>query len=849
MIRRLTAAQPAQLSDVPAILAPGRSALNYLALAAAVDRVAHMLAGLGVESSDRIALVCSNGPEMAVAFLAIAECATCAPLNPAYRASEFDFYLSDLQPRVVVVEAGLDSAVRAAAEGRGIPILELTPAFELVGAAPPGPAIRPSDACHVALLLHTSGTTSRPKLVQLTRANLCASARNIAESLQLREADRCLNVMPLFHVHGLVAALLASIASGGSVVCCPGFVAPKFFEWVEEFRPSWYTAVPTIHQSVVARAAGIERHSFRFIRSCSAALAPALMNQMEAVFRVPVIEAYGMTETAHQMASNPLPPRARKPGSVGVAAGTQVAIVEGEVVVRGPNVCTDGWFRTGDQGYLDAEGYLFLTGRSKEIINRAGEKIAPREIDEVLMLHPAVEQAVAFAVPQMSLGEVVAAAVVVRPGFSVGERGLREFAAERLAGFKVPEKIVFLEQIPTGPTGKIQRIGLAAKLGIDEIRESKGVREDFAEPHTKLENEVAVVFAAALGVRRAGLRDNFFDLGGDSVLATMLLSQLRGRMGIEIPLLAFLQDPTVAGVCERLQSGAQARTGELRLIIRAGQSPALFCIPGSHGNLVGFFRLAQHLGEQQPVTAFQLPTVEARGAGYSIQELAASYVQEVLALQPEGPYHLSGACTGGFVAYEMARQLDAKGKTVGALALMDCYNHAWADQLGRRKKLGYRLGLVRKRLDYHREGLREHGFGGAMAYLRPRVIAFGQGARERGDEWAHGLLVRLRAPLPARFLDPRLAIRRAAAEYHPSDWPGRLDLFCVEEPRADAYDYPEMGWEGKALCGARVHRLPGSHMAMLSEPSVLVLARELGALIAASEQLTERPSVRLGVRG
>src|SRR5208337_3905958 len=304
--------------------------------------------------------------------------------------------------------------------------------------------------------------------------------------------------MPLFHVHGLVGALLSSIASGGSVVCCPGFVAPKFFAWVEEFRPSWYTAVPTIHQSVVARAGKAQRHSFRFIRSCSSALAPSLMEEMEAVFRVPVIEAYGMTEAAHQMASNPLPPRKRKPGSVGVAAGPEITIIDGEVAVRGPNIFTDGWFRTGDQGRLDEEGYLFLTGRTKEIINRAGEKIAPREIDEVLLRHGAVAQAVAFAVPHATLGEAVAAAVVLRPGLNATERGLREFAAERIADFKVPEKILLLEEIPKGPTGKIQRIGLATKLGISEIGETRSARAPFVAPRTKVEIEIAAIFASML---------------------------------------------------------------------------------------------------------------------------------------------------------------------------------------------------------------------------------------------------------------------------------------------------------------------------------------------------------------
>ena len=831
--------------DALAILVPGHAPLSYGGLDAALDQITSALADLGLTPSDRIALVCSNGPEMAVAFLAIAGYAACAPLNPDYRGSEFDFYLSDLQPRAVVVEAGLDSAIHEAARRLGIPNLELTPNLELKwGGRPrprrtPDPPSGPTDA---ALLLHTSGTTSRPKLIQLTRANLSASAHNIARSLQLTEADRCLNVMPLFHVHGLIGALLSSIVSGASVVCCPGFVAPKFFEWVDEFRPSWYTAVPTIHQSVVARAGSAPKHSFRFIRSCSSALAPSLMEEMEAVFGVPVIEAYGMTEAAHQMASNPLPPRQRKPGSVGVAAGPEISIIDGEVAVRGPNIFTDGWFRTGDQGRIDEEGYLFLTGRSKEIINRGGEKISPREIDEVLMRHPSVAQAIAFAVPHPTLGEAVAAAVVLRPGLNTTERSLREFTAVHLADFKVPENILFLEEIPKGPTGKIQRIGLAAKLGVGEIRETRSAPAKFLEPQTKAEIEIAAIFAATLGIERVGLRDNFFFLGGDSLLATAALARIRASSGAEIPLIAFLENPTVNGVCQRLERTSESN--HVSLIVRAGQSPALFCIPGSYGNLVGFFRLAQHLGEEQPVTAFQLPKVTAERIAYSIQELAARYVAEMLALQPEGPYHLAGACTGGLVAYAMAAQLRAMNRTVGVLALMDCYQHGSRTV---HERFSYWTGLLAKRAAYHCSRLRECGFASAPTYLRPRVAALGAGVRERVEEWSYYALLRMNLPLPARLLDPRLAIRRAAAEYDPPDWPGRLDLFCVAEPRAEAYDYPEMGWQGKAAGGVRVHQLPGSHREMLSGPCALVLANQLRDCLAAPTVCAEPLGVGVAV--
>jgi acyl-CoA synthetase (AMP-forming)/AMP-acid ligase II len=358
-------------------------------------------------------------------------------------------------------------------------------------AAQGGPA-EPGDA---SMVLHTSGTTSRPKIVPLTQRNLCASAGNIARTLQFTAADRGLNIMPLFHIHGLIAGVLAPLAAGSQVFCTPGFNALKFFGWMDEAQPTWYTAVPTMHQAIVSRASKnaeiIKRHPLRFIRSSSSSMPPQVIRELEEVFGAPLIESYGMTEATHQMASNPLPPGLRKPGAVGLAAGPEVAIMGedgallprggiGEIVIRGANVTAgyesnakanaeafvNGWFRTGDQGTMDDDGYISLTGRLKEIINRGGEKVSPREVDEILMDHPAVAQVVCFGMPHAKLGEEVAAAVVLREGSAATERELQDFVSQRAADFKVPKKILFMEEIPKGATGKLQRIGLAAKLGL-----------------------------------------------------------------------------------------------------------------------------------------------------------------------------------------------------------------------------------------------------------------------------------------------------------------------------------------------------------------------------------------------
>ena len=583
-IYRLLARQAQSRPDAIAVAAPGRPPLTYARLHARAGAMVASLNALGVGRNDRVAIVLPNGPEMAMAFLGVASAATAAPLNPTYRAEEFDFYLSDLGAGALIVLSGSDSPAIRAAEALGIPVIELSTmpeaeagAFTLTGTAAAAPAGSPgyAEPDDVALVLHTSGTTSRPKLVPLTHANLCASAEHVRSALDLTPADRCLNVMPLFHIHGLVAAVLASLAAGAEVICTPGFYAPEFFGWMDTFRPTWYSAVPTMHQAILSRAPKhedvIRRSPLRFIRSSSSALPPQVMAGLEQAFGAPVIEAYGMTEAAHQMASNPLPPRQRKPGSVGLAAGPRIAIMDaagkllpagmqGEVVISGPNVTrgyesnaeanraafTDGWFRTGDQGCLDEEGYLSLTGRLKEIINRGGEKISPREIDEVLMDHAAVGQVVTFAIPDGMLGEEVGAAVVLRPGVEATEREIRDFAATRLADFKVPRTVLFLDEIPKGPTGKLQRIGLAGRLGLGSVeRPAAPARRAYAAPRTPVEELLAALWGEVLKVERVGVDEHFLDLGGDSMLATLLISRVRQELRLEMSLRSLFDAPTV----------------------------------------------------------------------------------------------------------------------------------------------------------------------------------------------------------------------------------------------------------------------------------------------------------------
>jgi acyl-CoA synthetase (AMP-forming)/AMP-acid ligase II len=483
------------LAEEPAIVVPDGLRLTYGELREQVSAATDILARLGLKRDDRIALVLPNSAEAIVLFLAASTVGTAAPLNAAYKEDEFRFYLEDIEARALVVPHGQGDAARRALPAGAILVeasfdgsarISLESEATTLAART---AAGPSDD-DIALVLHTSGTTSRPKLVPLRQRNLFVSAENIARTYDLTPGDVAVCVMPLFHIHGLMASTMATFWSGGTVVVPAKFDPMTFWPVISVHTATWYSAVPTIHQMLLMRNRG-ERppgaERLRFIRSSSSALSPETMHQLESRFGAPVLEAYGMTEASHQMASNPLPPADRRPGTVGLRTGVRIGIMDeagkllaggsrGEVVIQGPSVIdgyannpeansksfTDGWFRTGDQGFLDTDGYLSLVGRIKEMINRGGEKIAPREIDDVLLQHPAVGEAVAFGAPHPTWGEEVAAAVVLKEPAT--EKELIAFARERLADFKVPRRLFIVEKIPRTATGKIQRRSVAETL-------------------------------------------------------------------------------------------------------------------------------------------------------------------------------------------------------------------------------------------------------------------------------------------------------------------------------------------------------------------------------------------------
>jgi acyl-CoA synthetase (AMP-forming)/AMP-acid ligase II/thioesterase domain-containing protein/acyl carrier protein len=836
-----------------ALLAPRRIPLTYARLHAEIREHTRVLGAIGISREDRVALLLPNGPEAAVAFLATSTISVCAPLNSVCTANEIDAALSQLKPRVLIASPDLDAEKRAVAAKHGILIITATPAlkreagvFTLSASATEGAANdvlpRPND---VALLLHTSGTTSKPKFVGLTHEHLCRSAENVARALHLSPEDCCLNVMPLFHIHGIVAALLASLYAGASVVCCSGFRGRHFFQWLQEFQPSWYTAAPTVHAAVVERAAQhgdiLKCHSLRFIRSCSAPLPGLVLRDLEQRFGVPVLEAYGMTEAAHQIACNPLPPAIRKPGSVGVPTGTEIAILdgqgrplgpdcEGEIVIRGGSVIsgylgdpslnlqsfTGGWLRTGDVGSIDRDGYLFIKGRAKEFINRGGTKISPHEIEEVLRDHSNVAEAVVFAMPEPRLGEEVAAAVVLRCPSPTAATEIREFASRQLSYFKVPQQVVFLDEIPRGPTGKPQRVGLAAKLGLIAPREEHRENVPMRESHTQMEDVFATMWAQIIGTESVGLHDNFFEIGGDSLAAMELMVGIEQVTGRRLTIAALFQAPTIKQLAALIQQSDPVWQPYVVPIRGKGSQPPFFCVDAGPR----YLSLARRLCTDRPFLGLLYPDAIST----SIEAIAEFSVKSIRAVQPEGPYFVAGWCAAGLIAYEIAQRLQAQGQEVALLVLFDAVNPARLDRLSVMQAIFVQADELCRKIWFHLGSMTRLEFGDLPAYFLKRLKNVWHTLTRR--TWPARLGVEFLRPVLRRDLRNMYLMGR---RYRPKPYNGRVLLFRRSLRPISRYLDAKLGWGGVITGELDVVEIQGGHDDMFYEPQVQRVAAELAA--------------------
>lgn len=863
--------------EAAALLAPGREPLTFRELQTQLEALARTLRDAGLTRNDVVATVFPNGPELISVFLGIASVAVCAPLNPALREAELEFCLRDLGARALVIEAGLDSPAEAVARALGIAVWEAVPALDraagIVTLRGPGPrAPLPAgseDGDETAVLLYTSATSGKPKLVPLTHSSLLAMATNLGRSLGLNEADRFLGMIPLFHLQGLLG-VLTQLLVGGSAVCTPGFDADAFPGWLEQFHPSWYTGVPALHSAILpvarARPEVLRRSGLRLVRSIGAPVPQALLADVESTLNVPFVEAYGLTETG-TVTSNLPPPHPRVPGSVGRSAGPEVAITdetgnllppesEGEIVVRGPTVIRgyrnnpeanrdafkSGWFRTGDLGRLDREGFLFVTGRIKEIINRGGEKVLPREIDETLAGHPAVAEAAAFAVAHPTLGEDVAAAVVLRPGASVSESELRRFAAARLAGFKVPRRIFFLEAIPKGATGKPWRRELA-----EQIQTGAAEEPVLVAASTPVEKKLVAIWQRVLGIDRVGVRDDFFSLGADSFALTLMSAELDTEFGARRHLLGgsdFFTNATIENLARIVTNsgtapGDRAEQPPIVALQPHGSRAPFFCFPDADENPYQFLHLARRLGPDQPFYVVRDPRPLSERGVYTVEEVAARFSESIRSIQREGPYILGGHCYGGIVAFELARQLVSQGEDIGLLVLYRApapgYPKVLRDWRGYSRQFALLLSALVRDRDRVAAG---------------RVLASLRGVSDLWKRKAAAVCRRvlIRRGLK-RLIEPigqvNLANQRAARTYRPSPLHCKVVQFVAAgEPRSTLIlEDPWLGWRDVAAGGFAVHEVPGAAGAIFEEPNVRELAAQLSALLGSASATQSRAAV------
>ncbi|MBT5049855.1 MAG: AMP-binding protein [Rhodospirillaceae bacterium] len=772
-LERVAQAQP----NAKAILAPGRRPLSFAGLIRQMTDVRETLNSWGIGREDRVAVILTDGPEATVAFLGVTSGAIYIALNPAYTHGEFEAYLTLLRPKAIIVSAAEETPAREVAENLGIPTIELVveegdPAghFVLTGGSHsfcslPGP----SQADDVALLSFTSATTELSKIVPVRHRHWLIAAWDRVRRLEITPEDCALNPMPLFHGHGQFLALSA-LLGGASLVCPPRFDLIKFFDCLERYPVTFYSASFAIHEAIASQLPNyrhiVRNINLRFFKIGSGRLDRAVVDTLEEEFRAPAIELYSNSE-ACIVTANPLHSACRKYGSAGLPVLSEVAILandgtilppghDGEIIVRGPCIF-DGyidnpdadaaafhkdWFRTGDMGHLDMDGYLFITGRIKEIINRGGEKISPLEVDHILQQHPAVQDVATFAYPHSTLGEDVAAAVILRKEGQASEEELICFARESLAHFKVPRRVIFVDELPRTATGKILRKKLS-EIFEDVLKSAPKPAQisQIKSTATPLETALTGVWKSVLELDEISPDDDFFLLGGDSLLAATLFAEVSAVFGVELPLKAIFDDAaTIEGMAEiigetRSASTAKAaykpRSEDVVVMNADGHLPPLFAVGGNGGHSIGFAHVARLLGPEQPF--FGLDSVGLDGKEeplIRIEDIAAEHIRRLQKVQPEGPYYLIGACFGGRVAYEIAQQLTRDDHDVGLTIMLDPSDPLMKQKTDKKISAGGMARLtrsdatksfVRARLNLYWSELKSLPWGERYQYARDKL--------------------------------------------------------------------------------------------------------------------------------
>lgn len=850
------------IPEAPVIITPQRADLSYKCLLEFAKETRTYLAGLGLRGENRIASAISGRPESVSLFFAVTDLAVFVPLNPDYSEDEFLTYFKILKIDAVVVEEGQLSAAPQAAAKAGVLVIRLTPRLDQAGGifglacdrpsiAPPEVTIPSREEHDIAMILHTSGTTSLPKIVPRTHINICVSAEFRNRAFGLTGNDRILILFPIYRGN-TYNTVLSSVSLGGSLICAGGFEPLRFFGLLEETASTWFAAGPAVLQTIAdyAEAHGIvsESTTLRFIRSTGASLSVQLKERLDNIFHVPVYASYGMTEVGN-ITSTYLGGKGIKPGSVGATAGCVINIldetgtqiqagVEGEIALRGPNVFpgyednpelnasvfVDGWFKTGDLGRMDEDGYLFITGRVKELINRGGEKISPYEVEQAIFQHPGIMDAVVFPLSDSDFNETVAAMIVLKPGWTITLKELRRFLQGKIKHFKMPTRLFFADKIPSGKAGKIQRNTLFQHLeGLKEAEADPENGSDMMGPaQNDTEKKLVSIWKNILHLKKVGMEDDLFELGGDSLTVACLYSEIERIWGRKIPLTAIYRMGTIRRLAELIDEGERGRGCSPSLVpIRdgGGKTP-LFCIHAVDGEATAYRKLAEYLGQERPVYGFRFDLrCFKRHETVVLRNLAAAYIRDIRKIQTVGPYFIVGYSFGGKLAVETARQMREAGLKIGLLVLLD----AIQTHVSTKKKApGFRRERRRK---MSRKERMNYTLNKLAKELRRIGLQFPMMLFERAPK-------RLRR-LIGGFISKGIVLKVISREFKNGPYSG--DVTFVQPAEATVESHLSVSRWTELAEGFRLITVPGEHATMIQEPYVISLAKALETLLEQAE--------------
>jgi oxalate---CoA ligase len=847
----------------PALLDSEVNPLSYQNISLQCDKLGAILNGEGIEPGDRVAIVHSGGPDAAAAIIGICAYASVAPLNPNYIFGEFAIQFQDLGIKAVAIEADLDTPALKVASKLGLPIFEIqnidskiagSITLKSKGSSIPKQNIQPSNIDDEMFVLATSGTTNQNKIVPIFQRHMLTRGHHVSRALGFVPSDRGINFMPLYHVGGLSAGITAALYSGSSLLPMKIDEIDTFFKQLENLAPTYIAASPTVFHSIAKLAPRFEaiiqraRPGIRMLRTGAGHLNTTIAHQLEEMFDAPVIEAYGSTETGF-IACNSLQAEKRKLGSVGLSCGCDIMIqqpdetpspvgISGEVVVRGKNIIDnyDGdpagtqaafqgeWYRTGDLGKLDDEGYLFLKGRLKEVIRRGGQSISPGEIESSLLEHSDVKEAIIFGVPHPTLGEDIGVVVVPIEGAKVTKSDLTSFLATRVSVYKIPQEIIFVETIPTGDTGKVQRRNLARDLGLlnseKRVVQNPGTEQ---QTQTKVEKQLVTLWAKALDLETVGLDDNFFALGGDSLQAVELFLNIEEQLGQRLPRSILFEAGSVSELASRIEE--EATPACVVAIQPKGVRLPIFAIHPIGGTVICYRDLAQLIGNHQPFYGVQCISPNGEDGYFaSLEIMATHYISEIRKFQPTGPYSISGHSFGGIVAYEIAQQLQASGEKVALLAIIDNGRDFSPKMIKLYNWLDRNIGKLLKTNYKNWWSLVKTGMTQWYRLISELTLAL---TKESGDEKNQknrfGLIHHGSEKVVA-------ANERISRAYKPAPYNGDVVLFQAQHPE-NVRVAMRKSWQYMIKGNLEFRDILGDHITLLHKPHVESLAKELEVVL------------------